>query len=440
MMAMAAVLTTLAGMLREMGTGTAIIQRRELDDTTISGIFWLNVALGITAAALLLVFAPALESVFRAPGLRNVLRVLAPVFPISSITTVHQAMLERSSDFKAVARIEVVSSLTSVTLAIVAAVLGAGVYSLVLQAVAAAVLSSAQLWLRSDWRPTGRFTLQGLGGVLKFSGHVASLNLLSYFSRNADNFLIGRYLGAAPLGAYSIAYRVMVLPLQNLTFVATRSLLPVMSRQSTNEEVAELYIRTIRLIVIVTAPMMLGVAVVREPFVRLMFGKQWMAAAEILAWLAPTGLLQSIVSTVGTVFIARGRTGTVLGLGLVTAVSQLIAFVVGIQYGVVALAAFYFIANLVGAVPWILLLGRLLNIRMRSLARAVAAPIASAALMAVVVSGLRSVLPQSEGTWRLQLAESILLGAAVYVSLLALVFRADFGDLSLMLRGKSKVT
>jgi PST family polysaccharide transporter len=440
MMAMAAVLTTLAGMLREMGTGTAIIQRSELEDATVSGIFWLNVALGVSAAVALLVLAPVLASAFRAPGLRDVLRALAPIFPISALTTVHQAMLERSSDFKVIARIEVVSSVSSTTAAIIAAVLGAGVYSLVLQAVVAAVLSSVQLWVRSDWRPQTRFRLQGLGGVLRFSGHVASLNLLSYFSRNSDNFLIGRYLGAAPLGAYSIAYRVMVMPLQNLTYVATRSLLPVMSRQSANEEVARLYARTIRLIATMTAPMMLGIVVVREPFVRLLFGKQWMAAADVLAWLAPTGLLQSIMSTIGTVFIARGRTVTVLALGLASAISQLIAFIAGIQYGVVTLSAFYFFANLAGAVPWLLLLGRLLDIRMTSLLRAVAAPIASAGLMAMVVSLFMHVIPQSEGLWRLQLAASILLGAAVYACLLILVFRQDFGDLALLIRGKSKAT
>src|SRR3954471_13975891 len=80
MMAMAAVLTTLAGMLREMGTGTAIIQRSQLDDATVSGIFWLNVALGVSAAVALLVLAPVLASAFRAPGLRDVLRALAPIF------------------------------------------------------------------------------------------------------------------------------------------------------------------------------------------------------------------------------------------------------------------------------------------------------------------------------------------------------------------------
>ena len=153
-MAMAAVVTNLAGMLRDMGTGAALIQKETLAEDTISAVFWLNVGLGLLVAGGLAAFAPLIALGFRAPSLTGILWALAPSFLIASSATAHQALLERSSNFKALAAIDVGSAVVALAAAVASALLGAGPYSLVFQTVVGITLSSAALWLVSRWRPT----------------------------------------------------------------------------------------------------------------------------------------------------------------------------------------------------------------------------------------------------------------------------------------------
>jgi O-antigen/teichoic acid export membrane protein len=429
LMAMATVATNLALLLRDLGTSAAIIQRQELSDQAKSTVFWLNVAFGVLIAVILVVLSGPISRAFDTPALAPILGALAFVFPISSLGAVHQALLERNSFFRVLARIELTSATASLVLAVASASTGAGVYSLVVQSVATAVFSSTQLWLVSNWRPKSRPSLAEFRSMLAFSGNLTVFNLINYFSRNADGMVIGRVLGTAQLGAYSMGYKLMLFPVQNLTWVATRALYPVMSRhQDDDERIASLYLRAVRLIVLLTAPLMAGLAVLREPLVALAFGPQWSAVPPILLWLAPTGLIQSVVSTTGTVFMARGRTNVMVWLGTFNAVITVSAFLYGSRYGVVEVAAFYLAANLVNAVPCMVMTMRVIRTPVRKLLQALVAPMTSAGIMAGFLLGFESMLSDFPGPRLLWLAAEIACGAFSYWICLCILFRQDLSD------------
>ncbi|HJW11930.1 MAG TPA: lipopolysaccharide biosynthesis protein, partial [Albitalea sp.] len=430
LMAMAATVTTLASMLRDMGTGAAVIQKERLDDATVTAVFWFNLCMGLAIAAAIALGSPLIAAAFRHDTLVPVLCALALVFPLTSSTTAHQALLERSSSFRLLARIEISSGTAGLAVAVLAAALGAGVYSLVLQSITAALLSSVQLWLASRWRPHGRPLWSGLRGIAGFSGNLAGFNFINYFARNADSMIIGRFLGAAALGAYAVAYRLMLFPLQNLSFIATRALLPVMSRQQNDPAaMAGLYLRCLSVIATLAAPLMAGAFVLREPLIHLLAGPGWQTAADILFWLAPTGFVQSIVSTIGTVLMARGRTDILMRIGVVSAVVQVAAFLAGLRFGVVGVAAFHCAANLLIALPFMHIVLRQVGESLRSLAAVLWAPMLSAALMAGALAALRASGVLSPLDTASSFAVCVLAGALLYPLLLAGVFRQDLRQL-----------
>ena len=144
--------------------------------------------------------------------------------------------------------------------ALVAALLGAGVYSLVLQILLSTLCSTAQLWLAAAWRPKLRWNRDEFRSLSKFSGNLLAFNVINYFARNSDSLLIGRFLDVASLGWYSMANRILMFPLQNVTFVIGRALLPVYSRRQHDlDQIAAYYLRTLALIATVTIPLMLGI-------------------------------------------------------------------------------------------------------------------------------------------------------------------------------------
>lgn len=430
LMAMASVVVNFAMLLRDMGTSAAIIQRNELKDETICTVFWLNLTLGVGIALAVSASATTIAEYFGAPRLSYVLYGIALTFPLMGGSAVHQALLERRSQFRSVSLIEVSASTLSLLGAICGAVAGLGVFSLVIQSLVNAIVSSIGLWVASAWRPKLLLNMKELRGLIGFSGNLTAFNIVNYFSRNADGMIIGRALGATVLGAYSMAYKLMLFPLQSLTFVASRALYPVMSRQQARlADMATLYLRAVRVIAMVTAPLMAGLFVLRGPFVDFAFGEQWRSVVPILAWLAPVGFIQSIVSTTGTVFMARGKTHILLRLGVMSAFLQVGAFVAGVRWGVTGVAACYCLANIVNAFPCLIVTMRQLEASPLRLVSAVSPAICSALVMAALLWGLQGTTIFTLATYHAGLILSVGAGIVTYGVLYFIVLRQGMSDI-----------
>jgi len=391
LVAIASVVTSFAALFRDLGTAAAVIQRPELDEAAKSSAFWLNAGLGLGLGLIVALIAPMVSIVMKAPELTGLLLVIACVFPVTGTTTVHQALLERASQFALIARIEIISMLTGFAVAIGSAVAGAGPYSLVFQSLAIALLSSLLLWTFAGWRPKRVWSRAHVRELWSFSRGLFAFNLVNYLARNADSLLIGRFLGPTSLGAYTVAYRTMLFPLHNLTFVASRALFPVMSRRQTAvDEVAKLYFRSLSIITFFTAPLMAGLFVLREPFVEVVLGEKWAAVAAIIAWLAPVGFIQSIISSSGAVFMALGRTTTMFRISAISTLVTVTGFAIGLQWGVTGVAASYLFTNALMAIPTLAIVLRCLNARPAHLVQAIQRPIAMGLAMALLVFLARS--------------------------------------------------
>lgn len=429
LVAMASVVANFAILLRDLGTGAALIQKPVLHDDTVLATFWLNAAIGVVLALLVAGGAFFIARGFEAPPLAPLLMVLALAFPLNGLSVVHQSLLERESRFSTVARIEIVSFVAALITAVVSALMGAGAYSLVLQTLAAALLGCVQFWIASPWRPRFAWPWQELRKLSGFSSNLFGFHVMNYFSRNADSMVIGRFFDAASLGAYSLAYRLMLFPLQNLTAVANRALFPVFSRQHGQlSEIAGLYLRTLSIIALFTAPLMAGLFVLREPFVNAVLGPQWQLASVVIAWLAPCGFIQSLITTSGCVFMARGRTALMFRLGVFCAVVQVSSFLIGTRWGVPGVAACYFVANLFCAVPLAVCVARLLNIAVHEMLLAVMRPALLALVMAMAVAVAQHVLAQQGMHALLQLMLLILGGALFYAALVHVLARSHEVD------------
>lgn len=121
--------------------------------------------------------------------------------------------------------------------------------------------------------------------------------------------------------------------------------------QDDNKKLKESYLNTLFYILLLVIPMMTGLAILNEPFVNLVFGHNWNLTSSILVWLAPTGIIQAMLSTTGTVFMAKARTDVLMKLGIIGAVLQISAFILGSQYDIITFSKFYFIANIMNFFP-----------------------------------------------------------------------------------------
>jgi O-antigen/teichoic acid export membrane protein len=385
LMAIALAVASFAALFRDMGTGAGLVQRETIDGPLIGGVLRLNLLVGLLLCGLCVAVAHELGRILGQPRLASVLILLAPSFLIASIGVVPQSLLERDSQFRILARIELVAAMIAALIAITAAIAGFGVYALVAQTVFGAAISTLLLWWRCPWRPSGRGSLRNAQPLIGFSSNLFLFNTLNYAHRNTDSFLIGRFIGATDLGYYSIGYRVILFPLQNLTFVLARVLLPAYSRhQSRPSEVSTHYLRALGMIAFITAPLMATVWAVRECLVEFLLGPVWVPAADVIAWLAPVGLCQSLVSTSGSLLSAFGRTDLLRNLGVIGVPFLIASFVIGLPWGIEGVAAAYCIANVIWVYPVLSSVMRVIGENFQSFLTAVWKPI----FVAIAVAGL----------------------------------------------------
>jgi O-antigen/teichoic acid export membrane protein len=436
LMAMATTFTTFVYIIRDMGASTALVQIKLLPPDMLSTMFCFNVSLGLILGIAVVLSSHLVALGFVEPRLEFMLMALAISLPLGSLSAVHQALMERGSRFRDVARIEISSSLIGFGVALLSAWNGFGVYSLVMQTLTTAAVSTAQLWRLSPWRPIIKWDQAQFRKIWHFSANLTGFNIANYLERNADNILIGRFLGANDLGLYSMAYNIMLFPLQSLTYVINRALFPVYARQD-REKMRIYYSKMLSMLALISSPLLFGLWVVRAPFVQAVLGEKWLPVAAVLTWLAPAGFLQTFLSTTGPILMATGRTDVLRNLGVFLLPLWLIAFICGLPYGIVGVAAAYFFATLLSVIPGFYYTLREIDLGISDLVASVWRPITIGLIMATVVTMVDMwLVPEHIQAW-LRVAVLVPVGAVFYFASLPLLAPSLLREFKMLLWQRS---
>jgi O-antigen/teichoic acid export membrane protein len=417
---MAMVVTGFINIFKDLGTSSALIQKKELSNSLISSIFWVNVLFGLLAMGIVILITPWVAWFYDEPQVAPLLRVLSFSFVVSGLSITHQALLARQMLFDRLARVELISSAVGGVVGIGMAACGMGVWSLVGQNLSRSFVLTISLWIVSSWHPKFEFDRVKVCSVASYSLNLSGFNVFNYFVRNADNILIGRYLGTTALGYYSLAYRLILYPLQNVSGVLGRVLFPAFTQMQDNDDrFRRVYLRVCATISVVTFPMMLGLLVISQPLVEVFFGSRWMPVATLLMVLVPVGMVQSIGSTVGHIYTAKGRTDWMFRWGIVTGLSVVSFFVVGLRWGVVGVAVSYALWSALVTYPSFSIPFKLIDLPISALWKALWPTLKLSLMMAGCVAIWRLILASVDVTnsWAV-LISSVLLGSGVYGGLL----------------------
>ena len=420
LMAMAMTVIGFGYLICNMGTPAALIQVKVPPPDLLNTVFCFNVAWGCIVGVAVALLSHLVALAFGEPNLEFVLAPLAISLPLGALSTVSKALMERESRFQEVARIEILSAVFGFAAALLAAWNGLGVYSLVLQVLTVTAVSTLLIWNVFHWRPSLTWNQAEFRKVWRFSANLTGFDIANYLHRNADTMLVGRFLGATDLGWYNMAYSVMLFPLKNLTWMINRALLPVYARQD-RETLGAYYLKMLSQLTLISAPVLCGLWAVRTPLVQLVLGDKWLPVAAVLTWLLPTGFIQCFVSTAGPIFMATGRTDVLRNLGFCLLPLWLIAFIGGLRYGVVGVAAAYFFATLLSMIPVFYFTLKEIHLTIADMIASVWRPSAIALVMAMVVTVVDlCIVPTHTNAW-LRLAMLVPLGAAFYLGSIVLL-------------------
>jgi O-antigen/teichoic acid export membrane protein len=420
LMSMATVVTNFIDIFRDLGTGNALIREKEVSGELLSTVFWLNLALGAILSTAVLALSTPAALFFAQPSLAPIMRVLASVFLIYSLGVVQTSLLNRGMAFRSLAIVQLVGAAFGTLVAIVAAVMDAGVWSLVLGALVSNSVTTAALWLVCPWRPRGVIDFQEIRGIASYSLHLSAFNFMNYFSRNADNLIVGRFLGDVQLGYYQMAYTLMTYPLSNFSSVIAGVVLPGFSKlQNDDARLRSAFIRVSMLVGVVIVPVMLGLTVVAGPFVRVVLGAKWQPVTGLLIVFAPLGMLQAIYTLVGPIYNAKGRTDRLFYWGLLSSSVYVLSFLFGLRWGIQGVATSYAIAWLLLMIPGFSIPLRLMHLSWRDLLTHLWPEFLAGSLMAAITFvWLRALSFWGITSDKAVLASAVAIGTIVYVGIL----------------------
>ncbi len=337
--AMLAVFVGVAGVLADGGFSAALIQRQDVDHDDESTVFWCNLAIGLLLALLLAGAGPCLAGFYQEPRLRAITVAMAPMVLASAAGAIHFALLIKRLEFRTLAIAGGIAACLSAIVSIAMATAGAGVWALVAQGVVAAAATTAFLWWLHPWRPAWVFKMESIRKLAGFGGyHLASTLMEAAYSR-LYSLLAGRMFGARPLGYYANAENTRQLPASFLAALVARVALPLLSEAQGNPLLARRGLQlSIRVMMLLYAPVMLGIAVLAEPVVEVLYGPQWLPAAPLLRILAVAGLLYPIHMINLHALMAQGHARLMFRLEVIKKASGVALLLIGARYGLAGLA------------------------------------------------------------------------------------------------------
>jgi O-antigen/teichoic acid export membrane protein len=385
-------------MFSEGGLSVATVQRREIDDQQVSNLFWINVAIGVLLSLLMAALGPGLSWFYRDPRLVALALLAATTFFFVGLGVQHDALLRRQMRFVSMAARNVTSTVVTVVVAVTMAWMGAGYWALVVSPLAGTITQTTLSWLLAGWRPGRPRRGAGVRPMLEVGGNLTLAYAISYVARSMDAVLIGRYLGAGPLGLYSKAYNLLLFPLTQLNNPLVVVALPALSRvQDDPERHARYYLRMANLITWVMAPLMGYLFVAAHPVVNLLLGDQWGESASVFRLFAVAAPAFPLLRLNGLLFQSRGRTDRQRKLEMLQSPVLVGCFVLGLSFGIRGVALAYTLAIL-AMLPWSLSFAFSgTRLTMRRVGRAVLYPV-SLTFVAVVSATLvlSSVPPLSD--------------------------------------------
>ncbi len=422
LIAQAIILSSFMTLLLDQGLTAALVSRKSISSQQASAASSVNLLLGAGLGMAMVLFADAYAAFFRAPELSAVVIVLGVALILKALAIVPRMLLTRRLNFRAVAIADVAGALVGGIGATAFAVTGGSYWSLVLQIVAADAVVCALLLIFGR-PPLPSMQLRVIRDDMSFGLRVFAGNIVSFGSRNADNLIVGRVFGAEALAFYSLAYRVLLTPVQMVGQVVTRVLFPLIARSREDlSMIRALVTRSTVSIAVLTFPVMALIAVVAPDIVPLVLGDEWMPAVPVLQILALTGARQSVTAVNAPILLGLGRADVHLRFNIAAAVVQVAGMVLGIPWGILGVSVGYTVAGLALTPIIFLIQKRLIGLSCRGQLMALMPPAVCAILAILPYLLLIQVLPY-EGP---RLAIGALLAVAIYLSVLRLAFVATW--------------
>ena len=426
--AMTQVILNFATFLNGYGLVSALVQSDTVETHRLRQAFTIMLLLNGALALLQLAVAPLAADYYDQPMVADLLRVQALLYLSTPFISVPEAIMGRALDFKRPALVNLIAAIASAAVALTGALSGWGVWTLVFAPIAGFWVKAVGYVIATGFRPIPSFDFRGTGAMVAYGASLLGGQLFWIVQSQADIFIGGRMLEPHQLGLYAEALFLtqifvskFVPPLNDVAFPAYARM------QSDVSRVAWSFCKAVKLLLLLTCPIYLGMAVTAQPLVETLFGQKWLEMAPFVAILALAMPFMTVQVMFAPVSNALGRPGTTARVAAVGAVLMPCAFLIGIRFGAIGLAWAWLAAFPVLTAVTARLAGGPMGLRAMDVIRAAAPGLGCSILMAGVVMAVDWLLPPLAAPIRLSLL--VPAGGVAFLAALMLCARGTLMEL-----------
>ena len=374
-------------MFREMGFSSALIYRkgdvRKAADTTFVTLMLIALSLFLFA----FVAAPYVAFFFRTAELTAVMRVLSVNILISAFGQVQLSLLAKNLAFRQRLLPDLVPTLAYGVVAVLLALMGMGVWSLVIARIVDSILTSVLAWVVVPWwRPHLRFDRQEAKELFGYGKHIVGSSMLIFAITRLDNTFVGRILNIEQLAYYGFAYDTANLPATQISRIIGQVLFPAYSKIQDNiAAMKRAFFRVLRFIALLAVPLGVGMVVFAAPFIYTLYGERWAPAIVPLQLLGIYGVLRSLAVNMGSVFRGGGKPHWLTSIAVLRlGVMGIFLYPATKYFGIVGVSVLSAVVSVLDFVVSAALTNRIIHGTLGDYLRALGAPVLSSVVAALL--------------------------------------------------------
>ena len=337
--AMVAVFITVFNVFVDSGLGNALIQKKDADDLDFSSVFWFNVVWCVVLYGVLFLISPLVASFYHREELTQILRVLGLQIVISGVKNVYQAYVSRTMQFRKFFFSTLGGTVGAAVIGITMAYRGYGVWALVAQQLFNVLTDTVILTITVKWHPKRIFSFERLKGLLSYGWKLLLSALLDTLYNEARSLIIGRKYTSEDLAFYNRGELFPQVIAANVNTSIDSVLLPTMSReQDERDKVRAMTRRAIMTSTYIMAPLMIGIACIGMPLVRLILTEKWLPCVPYLQIFCASMLFFPIHTANLNAIKALGRSDLFLKLEILKKVIGIALILITMHISVLAMA------------------------------------------------------------------------------------------------------
>ena len=406
LVALAAPVISFIQTFADLGLSEATIQKKDISQAQLSGLFWLNIVTGAVLAGLCAIIAEPIARFYGDPRAAPIVMASGGLLLLSSFFSQHMALMNRHMRFKGIAVMDIATFLVGSAAGIASALLGAGYWAIIINQLVTNLVGLVMAWTMTGWMPGRPGRYSEMKPLIAFGGNMTSSSIIKFFSRNSDNILLGRFAGEYALGLYDRAFKLMSLPFGQVSAPFSRVAIPLLSRcRDEPEFYRRAFQRLLEAVLLLLYPALVFVVATCHELIVLALGQRWAEVTPIFAILGIDAFVAPLGNSMTWLFVSQGRTAEMRNYAFITCVLAISLFVIGLHWGPRGVAAGYATAGVTElCIQWPTVT-RKGPLRRRDFVSTVAPFLPAVAISFAVLLGLRTRLPRG---WLMLGAEAIL--------------------------------